>query len=674
MSFCDFCTNLTVSQLDDNDILFKPNLNALRLSATAGCSYCILCFTRIQEDWSTKYVSALLNGDIPEGYTGDVWYPNLWLRGQFARGRSGYGAGMEEGCCIWLSCGKMQSFEGEEGSNKTGLGLVARLAIYATDGSPAASRFRERFSSVSNDPQLHIGMIRTCLERCRASHRLCTTQGMAEMPTRVIDVGDPAEGYPLRLLITDGLRKPYLALSYCWGPGQDTFTLKKGTKGGMLRGIAAAQLAKTHQDAIGLARSLGVRYVWIDALCIVQGDADDWTYESRRMAQVYGNATLTVIAGRSDDARLGFVTSNLHQSAEPCPIPLAPSSKDALYAALPRSRKIGPVDTRGWCFQEKTLSRRAIVFGEEQLIFQCRTRSEFEDGYMVYEDIRPTFLTPSHTPTSEEELTVEKEKTLKMWYSILNQFTLRDLSNPHDIFAGVVSVAKLAGDVLRSRYLAGLWESDIVRGLLWKPRHHVQLTFNGPITRPQPTRFAPPPVIRAPSWSWASVEGPVLQKYNERQSAQYQNASFVRIRPTLGDRWSADEGCDVSALHMPSCELQFLGRLGQASVMKEPVEEYLTTTKPWRAYSKAKMHRYGTLLKSNEDTAASTGNLETQVVAIGLFDVVEEACEEVWCILLVPTEGLMAVKDGEAWRRVGWFILEKKEWFEGKHEVGIRLV
>jgi len=499
------------------------------------------------------------------------------------------------------------------------------------------------------------------------------------MPTRVIDVGEPQEGRPPRLIITRGLRQGYLALSYCWGPATETFTLNENTMADMLEAVSEADLTRTHREVIQLARSLRIRFVWIDALCIIQGNSADWEHESRQMARVYGNAELTVIAGRSADARDGFINNDLRAAADPCAIPVGASiPEECVFASLPRSQKFGPVETRGWCFQENLLSPRALVFGKEQLIFQCRTHVVYEDGSATPHGSAPTFLQPVLF-SSLGDRTKQREMTLKRWYELLDQFTMRALSNPHDIFAAIASIAELAQRILGSRYLAGVWEDDIVRGLLWKPRHHVQLTF-GPIKRPYPTRLATAPVIRAPSWSWAAVEGPLLHK--ERKSYQYTYSSFAKVRPILRDsgRWSANLNCDVSTLHMPSCELQFKGYLARAAVSLKPIAESVSVPENWKnfkahgGYSVAKLRRHGCLLVPH---AGVTGALTTDLdraVAIGLFDIADERCDDIWCLLLIPDEGLLLRKrqDG-CFHRMGWFLLMETGWFEGREEVEVTL-
>ncbi|OLN81227.1 hypothetical protein CCHL11_07281 [Colletotrichum chlorophyti] len=670
MTFCNFCERLDIEQLDQTDVRFHPNLKSLQQSSLLGCPFCALCYARVEEDCHSNVVDTLLNGEVPNGYDKESFYPSIWLHGEIRPANRAVGAGIP-GCGLWITCGRLPPDAGLGETNSPGTPIYSRLSAFTALGSPAASKFIERFSTANHDANLHIHLAGWRLRKCKKSHKLCKPRSTG-MPTRIIAVGKHDENP--RLIATNGLQEPYMALSYCWGPGTDTFNLTHKTKEDLLKGVAQERLTKTHREAIDFARSVGIGYIWIDALCIIQGDADDWAFESQRMAQVYGNAELTLIAGRSSDARLGFIVNDIHQKAQPCAIPLSRSNKDTLSFGIPRSGRMGPVSTRGWCFQEEKLSGRAIIFGEEQLIYQCREERNFEDGKADFQDLHPTFLMPGFS-LGREHSAAEKEETLELWYSIVDMFTTRALSNPHDVFAAIASIAKLAKDVLRSRYLAGIWEADLVRGLLWKPRHQVQATFKEPLTRPKPTRFAPAPVIRAPSWSWASVEGPVHQIYNPRKSKLYEGQGYVKVKPKLKTRWTADETCDVSALHMPYCQLQLVGYVAKATIVEGDVMKYLEadkTRRQWLPYTR--MMRYATLLAS-ADEGLMGGNVNN-VVAVGAFDVPEEAqgCREVWCLLIIDSEGLMIVPDGDKWKRVGWFVLKMKTWFESGREAELRLV
>ncbi|KAL2760199.1 hypothetical protein ACRALDRAFT_1059923 [Sodiomyces alcalophilus JCM 7366] len=454
--------------------------------------------------------------------------------------------------------------------------------------------------------------------------------------------------------------------------------------GGMLRSFAESKLSKTHREAITVARALGIQYVWIDALCVLQDNPADWEQETKRMHRVFGNAALTIIAGRSAEAKLGFINSQLRQPARSCPIPMGTASyQGCLFAALPRTRKVGPVTLRRWCYQERLLSRRILVFGEEQLFFQCRTGTQYEDGESVLHGPDGTLSPPMlgvFPPTTnvDADPSERREWALRQWYEIVEQYTMRRLSNPHDIFAAIASIATLANETLQQTF---------PRGLLWKPRYQAEEGLFQPVARPAPSRLAPShPVNRAPSWSWAAVDGPVSQIYDEGSSSLFRDTDWVKIRPQdPSGRWtSADEWvarCNgVDKLHMPSCELRMVGRLALATTLPLEVQEHLPLGKArwvdWKhPYPPAALRADAMLLVAEDRATAPIPRELRVVVAIGVLDVGSEMHDgTVWCLQVIPDEGLMLRKmSNGSFCRIGWFLLEQPNWFDQCKEVNIRL-
>lgn len=566
-------------------------------------------------------------------------------------------------------------------------------------GTHWSTHFRERFSTSKHDPDLYSVLGKKWLHECITLHKQCgagTIMALPqEMPTRVIDLGDPPGRIPPRLLLTSPqMRKSYVALSYCRGLSPNFFTLNTKTMGGMFRSLAESKLSKTHRETIAVARALGIQYVWIDALCIVQDNPADWEFETKRMHRVYGNAALTIIAGRSAEAKSGFIHSQLRQPARSCAIPMGTAShQGCLFAALPRARRVGPVTMRRWCYQEKLLSRRILVFGEEQLFFQCRTGTQYEDGESVLHHAADATLSlavfrPLADTNVDADPAERREWTLCRWYEILRQYTARRLSNPHDIFAAIASVAALANETLQSRYLAGLWETDLPRGLLWKPRYQAEEGPFPSVARPAPTRLtSSSPVIRAPSWSWAAVDGPVSPMSDESSAPLFRAPDGVKIRPqdplgrwTTSDEWALGNS-GVEKLRMPSCALGVVGRLALASSIPMAVQEHLPLGKSrwehWKhPYPPSALRAHGMLLVAEDSATAPIPRELRVVVAIGVMDVSNEMQDgSFWCLQVIPDEGLLLrkVADG-SYRRVGWFLLEQPSWFEQCKEVDICLV
>ncbi len=147
------------------------------------------------------------------------------------------------------------------------------------------------------------------LEQCRSHHRECSIEDPNWMlPTRVLDVGQDSGSLAsdVTLYVAKGERREYLCLSHCWGTDGKPLETKRDTLGEFQRGIQWERLTKTFQEAIIFTRKLGIRFLWIDSLCIVQDDKDDWARESGMMADIYENATLTLAAASSIDSYGGL--------------------------------------------------------------------------------------------------------------------------------------------------------------------------------------------------------------------------------------------------------------------------------------------------------------------------------------------------------------------------------
>ncbi|KAG5797013.1 hypothetical protein H9Q69_003976 [Fusarium xylarioides] len=643
MPRCVFCRTFTIDQ-DRYYLEFHPNLASLKQSAEDGCDFCQLCWTGFQREWAPSEVESVLKGEVPEGVT--KFEPGIWIYVHF----TDYSPTLTQPRII-VSCGRYNPITSVKESSH-GLSYI-NLAVYGKEGTAAGSRTPGRICTAEYEPDSYLTLIERFLDRCTKSHPACGAEGTYEMPTRVIDVGTGAqEDIPRLVETSQSMKEKYLALSYCWGPGTDTFTLKHKTMEGILRGIDESRLVATHRDTIALARQLDIRYIWIDALCIIQGDKDDWERESKLMAKVYGHATLTITAGRSGDARNSFIANTYKQPAPCCEFPLGDGLGGNVIVGPLRSADYGITETRGWCCQEKRLSRRIVFFGKEQLFFLCRSSGYSEDR--SYQEGK-SILLHSFLNTGNANPQLTRDRLLQYWDEIVVDFSRRQLSNPHDIFAALASIAEPISKALQSRYLAGLWECDLVRCLLWRPGYRVS-NFFGPATRPLPTIFAPAPVIRAPSWSWASIQGGVkpltLQQFR-RMNIEDQSGTPL-IRPKQ-DRWTVDPHCGADALHMPSCELQLLGRVQEAIILtRTPSSDFIASLRKQKR--PAGTMRRPVVLGRKELKEGKPNKDMSGFVALGIFDFDEESIEEVWCLQLIHEEGLMLCqKEDGTFQRIGVF-------------------
>ncbi|KAM5385384.1 hypothetical protein ACJZ2D_001025 [Fusarium nematophilum] len=224
------------------------------------------------------------------------------------------------------------------------------------------------------------GWIQDWLKTCMAGHRSCRygisgsrcsdSERTALLPTRVVDVTgrDPC------ILVTNGGHGLYTTLSYCWDPRQ------------VSNRVAVGGTAQTIQDAIEITKELGFRYLWIDRLCIIQDDRNDWRDEAAKMCDIYQRSVLTLAALGADSDSSGLYPDEGHR-------PVLLRCGDGLgnmRAVVPRRGRymMSPLETeldkstwntRAWVLQEKLLSRRTVFFGKHELYWECLEKTDPED-------------------------------------------------------------------------------------------------------------------------------------------------------------------------------------------------------------------------------------------------------------------------------------------------------
>jgi hypothetical protein len=195
-----------------------------------------------------------------------------------------------------------------------------------------------------------------------------------KIPTRLVDVGCE-DGEVIRLVET-GNRNTYdwVALSYRWGPAPHFSTTQKNLPA-HLSGINWEELPATFRDAVKVTRALKRRYLWIDSLCIIQGEDGDFSHESKLMEDVYSGAYCVLAASRATGQASGFLLPRPKQRR--C-VALAPQfDGDSVIYVCERIENFkehvleGALSQRAWVLQEHALARRTIFFTEHQTYWQC---------------------------------------------------------------------------------------------------------------------------------------------------------------------------------------------------------------------------------------------------------------------------------------------------------------
>ena len=353
------------------------------------------------------------------------------------------------------------------------------------------SDHREWFLNPSNS-ETAFDCIKSWLSNCTQSHTLCQRK-KSYLPTRVIDVGPPNGSQDPFLFESNGKIATYVALSYCWGV-QRTFTTTPETLNARKAGFALTDLPKTQQDAVLASRKLGVRYLWVDALCIIQGDGADWQRESKMMGQVYRDALLVISALDASNSTAGLFYDRTTWLASG---DMRNGVKGQMCIReneeLEHRLEANSLSQRAWALQERFVATAVLHFARQRLCWECRTGSYFEDGaQQMYHPFLKGFDTHSSLRFKKDT-----KVDVEMWYAVVEDYSRRALTYSCDRLAAIAGLAnEFEEQGWCKEYIAGLWKEDLLRGLLWA---------HGPKSNGGEEQFAKWILdARFPSWSWAS--------------------------------------------------------------------------------------------------------------------------------------------------------------------------
>lgn len=189
------------------------------------------------------------------------------------------------------------------------------------------------------------------------------------MPTRVIDVLADTEDKVQLIETNRNMKGRYMAVSHCWGniPQSEQFRLMNDNIEALKENIDYAAMPQTFRDAVDLSRRLGVRYIWIDSICIIQDSAADWASESAKMGYVYSHSYFTLAVSSSPSSLVGLPK---HREPRPC-VRIGDLYFAKAIDDFANDVEAAVLNTRGWVFQEHALSRRCIHFTSGQIYWEC---------------------------------------------------------------------------------------------------------------------------------------------------------------------------------------------------------------------------------------------------------------------------------------------------------------
>lgn len=545
----NYLENSTLETLYERDDLY-PTFPSVALSAKAGCSLCVLMWRRLTSI-PPEALEAIIEGNdrlvwvSSEHRTRQLdvsWDRNVKIRASFdflpfptvlPSGSIRYGRastpqdGYQHGGAVTSmmisygpTSGRLRFVDGTFWSKETfEFPVFDSIDLH----SPQLEWRRKEPSSIALSYE-NVRMIKHWIDSCLGDHSECSNARTANwIPKRLLEINDGENSLTIRLVESSEsnlwIGTKFAALSHVWGDvkASPPLRLRSSNISRLQNGIREFELPKTFLDAAHVCVCLGIRYLWIDSLCIIQDSLDDWREQALLMHRVYGYALITIVATSARSCHDGFLQRSidlLHTAEVAYSVPVAGEQPgcDDNYLIIYDSDN--PLDswrmhaingskwnTRAWTMQERSLSARMVHFCQNKIFFECRGGLQSEENEPVQEsDMVNSILWPRNPSAAFEGL-------YQHWQLFVGEYTTRNLTVRTDKLPAIQSVAEEMTAVTGQKYIrfAGMWQSNLRHELLW-------FVSMGKAERLD-TR-------RAPSWSWAAVEGQISLWHRDFRNAQ----------------------------------------------------------------------------------------------------------------------------------------------------------
>ncbi|KAK5175898.1 uncharacterized protein LTR77_001038 [Saxophila tyrrhenica] len=490
--------------------------------------------------WGSQWIT----GPVPE-ISQDT---RIWLFGAWKAA----GPSMPPHCLFGLGCmmaakdvERLRPRDADGAMEKTTFIPNASVRICAGFGDAIGNIVPGHVRSADARHAANFDLAKRWMKICRDQHD-CESRN-ASLPARVLEISGDGGTMTVRLFETESQISSYTALSHCWGKGRPLITTTQNINE-LKTNIPLDSLPKTFSDAVVITHTLGLRYLWVDRLCIIQDSPEDWAVQSMRMASIYADANITICASGSisDEDGVFIPRSTVYQpldndtgvrdtrfSAMAAATVSLSSGQTSRLTFFPQRITDGglgtlgnpldpvtsdPLNLRGWVVQERILSPRKLMYGRDQMYWECERSLYSED------DSRGK---PS-TALIEQIVDRERNQTGRArrksgWPKLVTAYSEGRLTYLSDKFPALAGLASTIGEGTSAQYYAEVWSSHLWQDLLWHAH-----------TEPEATPFG-----------FSSVEDfeAYLQRYPDNNSTPGSDRTNPWLEVLEKWRWVVTPGC-----------------------------------------------------------------------------------------------------------------------------------
>jgi hypothetical protein len=324
----------------------------------------------------------------------------------------------------------------------------------------------------------------------------------------------------------------YVALSYVWGQIAGTLmattqNLKHLCIPGYLEiPETKSRIPRTILDAMAVSRMMGIDYLWVDRLCIVQDNSHHFNEQLQQMASIYANSCFTIIAADGQDANHGLRGIGGQALPRAYKQPFYEFSPTIKLLQTPDTEsKMNPPSwyTRAWTFQERAVSRKTLVFINDTVYWQCRSRTWYE-GVAVTQESGAWLRNEDPSRWPFHALRLYPWPDLQQYTDLVCGYNSRSLSFESDALKAFTAIINAMTGSFRNGFLFGIPEFFFDIGLLW--------TTHYPLKRRK----------CFPSWSWLGWSGEIDFVMEDAWRPEWWKSPPLDVFPIIEWRKMCNEG------------------------------------------------------------------------------------------------------------------------------------